>query len=178
MSAHGTRARMGTQSQAWYPTLLVSRGEQAGGGSEPGTGPGELLLKGFSCPSQGELLPANTSDLLPPSAPAALHLEPPGAAALLYNKFPVSKKIHKPQFLEVNNLETSERKKTKTNKNLKPAQYQTDTKNMQLADACLASRGSTCPLCPWGPLAHWFESQNHHELKKLSHASSCFYHIH
>lgn len=36
--------------------------------------------------------------------------------------------------------------------NLKPAQYQTDTKNMQLADACLVSRGSTGSPHPQG---HW-----------------------
>lgn len=106
-----------------------------------------------------------------PSAPATLHLEPPGAAAFPFNKFPVSKKIHKTQFLEVNNSETSEKKQK-----LKPAQYQTDTKNMQLADACLASRGSTRSLHPRGPPAHWFESQNHHKLKEPSHASSWFRH--
>lgn len=95
------------------------------------------------------LLPAHRPG--PPSAPATLHLEPPGAAASAFKTssqcLKKKKKIHKTQFLEVNNSDTSEKQK------LKPAQYQTDTQNMQVADAWLASRGSTRSLRSQGPLA-------------------------
>lgn len=113
-----------------------------------------------ACPQHPAPPQASTSAL-----PSSLHidwgrprLQPrstsslPVLLLLLLNKFPVSlkkkKKIHKTQFLEVNNSETSEKKQK-----LKPAQYQTDTQNMQVADAWLASRGSTRSLRSQGPLA-------------------------
>lgn len=99
---------MGTQSQARYPTRSVSRGEQAGGAvnlapqlSRARRAATEKLLLPIGGRAVPCLLPANISDLLPSSAPAMLHLELPGAAALLFNKFPVSKKKYtKPSSLK------------------------------------------------------------------------------
>lgn len=82
-------------------------------------------------------------------------------AAFPFNKFPVSKKIHKTQFLEVNNSETSE-KETKTETSSVPNGHEEHA----VVDACLLHVAPRAPR--WGSVAHWFEPQNHHKLKEQS----------
>lgn len=69
----------------------------------------------------------------------------PVLAAFPFNKFPVSKKIHKTQFLEVNNSETSE-KETKTETSSVPNGH----KEHAVAGACLLH---VAPPAPHG--AQW-----------------------
>lgn len=97
------------------------------------------------------LVPAHR--LGPPSAPATLHLEPPGAAASAFKQVPSVFKKKKKKYTKPSSLKSTTRKHQKKKQKLKPAQYQTDTQNMQVADAWLASRGSTRSLRSQGPLA-------------------------
>lgn len=64
----------------------------------------------------------------------------PVLAAFPFNKFPVSKKIHKTQFLEVNNSETLE-KETKTETSSVPNGHEEHA----VAGACLLH------VAPWAP---------------------------
>lgn len=111
------------------------------------------LLKGFHGPSQGKPLPApNTSHLPPMPARGHPQLQPhstlslPVLAAFPFNKFPVSKKIHKTQFFEVNNSETSE-KETKTETSSVPNGHEEHA----VAGACLLH---VAPRAPHGTQWH------------------------
>lgn len=99
--------------------------------------------------TESHSLPAPAAANTPPPTHAGrghpqLHprstLSLPVLAAFLFNKFPVSKKIHKTQFLEVNNSETSE-KETKTETSSVPNGHEEHA----VADACLLH------VAPWAP---------------------------
>lgn len=96
------------------------------------------LLKGFHGSSQGVPPPACSrccQHISPPTHAGWGHpqLRPrstsslPVLAAFLFNKFPVSKK----KYTKPSSLKSTTRKHQKKKQKLKPAQYQTDMKNMQ-----------------------------------------------
>lgn len=130
------------------------------GCSEPGTVSDTATLIPLTGQSHPQLQPS-----FPLSSPVLLLLPLLTSSQCLQNKTKQNKKTekkkkpknHKTHFLEVNNSETSEKQK------LKPAQYQTDTQNMQLADAWLL------PVAPLAPCAHGArccEAQSHHRWEE------------